>query len=82
MIQANGEETMTVKITVTDWQGKVQKEFNDELTVELNGMRQTLTPTKGVAEISISSDEPGEFQMKTSGLDRNAELKVVVSDVN
>lgn len=82
MIKSDGEDTLTVTITVTDWRGKVQKEYKDELTIELNGIRQTVSPTKGVAEITISSSEPGEFQMRTIGLDRNAELQVVVNDGN
>lgn len=80
VIKPDGEEVLTVTITITDWQGKVQSTFNEELSIELNGMKQTVKPTKGVAEITISSDESGEFLMKTTGLDRNAELKVVVSD--
>ncbi|MNW41262.1 hypothetical protein D3C74_183960 [compost metagenome] len=82
VIKPDGEEMLTVTITMTDLLGKVQSEFNEELDIELNGMKQTVKPTKGVAEITISSDEPGDFLMKTIGLDRNAELKVVVSDGN
>ncbi|MNC61446.1 hypothetical protein D3C75_1113880 [compost metagenome] len=82
VIKPDGEEMLTVTITMTDLQGKIQSDFNEELGLELNGMKQTVKPTKGVAEITISSDEPGNFLMKTIGLDRNAELKVVVSDGN
>ncbi len=81
-ITANGQDTMTVQITVTDWEGKVQKAFNEELVVELDGMRQKVKAAKGVAAITISSEEPGEFLLRTSGLDRNAELKVVIADAN
>lgn len=82
VIKSDGEEMLTVTITITDLQGKVQSTFNEELSIELNGIKQTVKPTKGVTEVTISSDEPGEFLMKTIGLDRNAELKVVVTDGN
>lgn len=82
VIKSDGEEVLTVTITITDWQGKIQSAFNEELNIELNGMKQTVKPIKGVAEVTVSSNEPGEFLMRTVGLDRNAELKVVVSDGN
>ncbi|WP_059040808.1 hypothetical protein [Paenibacillus rubinfantis] len=81
-IQADGEDTVTVKITVIDCQGQVQKEFNEEVAVELNGIRQTVKTAKGVAEVTISSEEPGVYALKTAGLDRNGDLKVVVVDGN
>lgn len=81
-IKPDGEDVLTVQVTVTDWQGKVQKAYNEELEVELNGMRQSLKLTKGTADITISSSEPGQFVLKTAGLDRNSELKVVVTDGN
>ncbi|MCK8487129.1 hypothetical protein M0651_08110 [Paenibacillus sp. MBLB2552] len=81
-IRADGEDTVTVTITVVDWQGQVQKEFNNEVAVELNGIRQTVKAAKGVAEVTISSDEPGAYALKTVGLDRNGDLKVVFVDGN
>ncbi|MBM6996814.1 hypothetical protein IM700_014250 [Paenibacillus sp. DXFW5] len=81
-IQGNGEDTVTVKITVVDWQGQVQKEFNGEVAVELNGIRQSVKAAKGVAEVTISSDEPGAYALKTVDLDRNGDIKVVVVDGN
>lgn len=79
-IQPDGEDVVTVKVFITDWQGEVINDFNDEVTLELNGMRQTIQALNGIAEITISSEELGEFKLKTVGLDRNAELKVVVVD--
>jgi len=81
-IRPDGQEAMTVTISVTDWQGTLQKDYSEELIVELGGMRQTIKPVKGIAEFTISSDEPGEFMMRTIDLDRNAQLKVVVTDAN
>lgn len=77
-IAADGEDTLTVQITVTDWQGKVAKDFDDEIALEMNGMSQSVKASKGTAEITISSEEPGEYILRTTNLDRNAEWKVVV----
>ncbi|RED40738.1 hypothetical protein [Paenibacillus sp. VMFN-D1] len=79
-IAATGEDTLSAQIIITDWEGNVQDEYNEVIQVELNGVLQSVKTEKGVAHITVTSDEPGAFVLKTHGLDRNAELKVVVAD--
>lgn len=79
-IRPDGEDVVTVKVLITDWKGEILGDFNKEVTLELNGMQQSVKAMNGIAEITISSEEPGDFKLKTAGLDRNAELKVVVVD--
>ncbi|WP_058301142.1 hypothetical protein [Gorillibacterium timonense] len=79
LIAPDGSDAMTIQATVTDWRGNVQKDYREELVLELNGMRHAVKVKEGVADLTISSDEPGEFRVRTVGMDRNAELKVVVT---
>ena len=54
---------------------------NDDLfQVDIAGISEMIIPTNGVGQVIFSSDEPGEFIIKTvnPGVD-NAEIKVVVS---
>jgi hypothetical protein len=80
VIAPDGSDIAIVTISVTDWQGAPQKDYNGNIIVEVNGQQQSVKVIKGAAEISISSEEPGEFWMRTIHMDRNAELKVVASD--
>lgn len=79
-IAATGEDTLTARITVADWEGNVLDNYNEVIQVELNGVRQPVKAEKGVVNITVTSEEPGAFVLKTHGLDRNVELKVVVTD--
>lgn len=80
IIAPNGIDVMTVKLQVSDWKDAPQEDFAEDVIIEVNGVQQTVKVTNGVAEISLSSNEPGEFIMRTVNLDRNAELRVVVTD--
>jgi len=79
-IEANGSDVLTVDLSITDWQGNIQEDFNEEVQLEMNGLQQNISVSKGRASLTISSEEPGEFRLSAFGLDRNAELKVVVTD--
>lgn len=79
-IIAGGTDTMTVEVVLTDWQGRTLEDEKAEISVDLNGVQQSVSVSKGRASLTVSSDEPGEFKLRTLGLDRNAELKVVVTD--
>ncbi|WP_410772188.1 hypothetical protein [Fontibacillus sp. BL9] len=79
-IVSDGAEILTVELTVTDWRGEIQEDFSEEVQLEMNDLQQSISVSKGQAAFTISSEEPGEFRLRTLGLDRNAELKVVVTD--
>lgn len=79
-ISANGSDMLLIELTILDWQGKPQEDFNEEVQLEMNGLQQSISLSKGRASLTVSSDEPGIFRLRTLGLDRNAELKVVVTD--
>ncbi|WP_435922500.1 hypothetical protein [Paenibacillus sp. DYY-L-2] len=79
-ISANGSDMLLIELTILDWQGKPQEDFHEEVQLEMNGIQQSISLSKGRASLTISSDEPGIFRLRTLGLDRNAELKVVVTD--
>lgn len=81
-IAANGSDTLTIQIIVSDWKNNVMKEYNELVLVEVNGVQRNVKTSGGIADITITSDEPGEFRVRTLGLDRNAELKVVVTNGN
>lgn len=53
---------------------------NENFQVDIAEIQEAVSPTNGVGQIIFSSDEPGEFIIKTvnPGVD-NAEIKVVVS---
>ncbi|WP_068613500.1 hypothetical protein [Paenibacillus tuaregi] len=80
-IPADGTEDLTVHITIHDWNGEVHRDYQEPISIEVAGIRQQVQSVKGTAEITISSEEPGEFKVRTLGLDRDAELKVVILDV-
>lgn len=79
-IAADGSDCLTIQVRVTDWQGQPQTSYNDEVMIDVNGMQQAIKLSKGLATFTLSSEEPGEFMVRTLKLDRNTELKVVVSD--
>lgn len=79
-IVAGGSDKMAVEVHLTDWQGEVLEDASESLIVDLNGLQQTVQVSKGKGSLVVSSDEPGEFQLRTMGLERNAQLKVVVVD--
>ncbi|MGN7356789.1 hypothetical protein ACTHPF_05440 [Paenibacillus sp. SAF-054] len=79
-ILSDGSDLVTVEVAVLNAQGELQKEFSKELTLELNGMTGQVPVKNGVAAVTISSDEPGVFLLRTVGLDQDAELKVVVTN--
>lgn len=79
-ILPDGSDLVTVEVAVLDLQGELQKDFNEELLLELNGMTQQVPAKNGIAIVTISSDEPGVFLLRTVSLDQNAELKVVVTN--
>ncbi|RCX16470.1 hypothetical protein DFP94_11290 [Fontibacillus phaseoli] len=81
-IESDGEDLMTLSLSVFDWEGRIQQSFNDQVLIDVNGIQQPVQVTKGKMEMTLSSEEPGEFWVRTVGLDRNAVLKVVVSDGN
>ncbi|MBD2867731.1 hypothetical protein [Paenibacillus arenilitoris] len=80
VIAPNGTDVMTVKVRVADWNDKPQGSYSENVIIEVNGLQQSVKAVGGVAELSLSSSEPGEFHLRTVNLDRNAEIKVVVSD--
>ncbi|WP_334075462.1 MULTISPECIES: hypothetical protein [Paenibacillus] len=79
-IAADGSDVLTVDLSITDWQGNIQEDFNEDVQLEMNGIQQAISVSKGKAALTVSSEEPGEFRLSTLGLDRNAGLKVVVTD--
>lgn len=79
-IVAGGSDKMAVEVHLTDWQGKDLEDASEQLIVDLNGLQRTVQVSKGKGSLVVSSDEPGEFLLQTVGLDRNAQLKVVVVD--
>ncbi|MEF2967476.1 hypothetical protein V3851_16740 [Paenibacillus sp. M1] len=81
-ILSNGNDIMTLKLNVLDWEGRLQQSFNDQVLVDVNGIEQYVQVTKGTAELTLSSEEPGEFLVRSVGMDKNAVLKVVVTDGN
>lgn len=79
-ILPDGSDMVTVEVAVLDLHGELQKDFHEELVLELNGMTRQVPAKNGIATVTISSDEPGVFLLRTLDLDQNAELKVVVSN--
>ncbi|MNH83618.1 hypothetical protein D3C87_451840 [compost metagenome] len=82
MITGDGKDVLTLQIAVFDWKNQLLREFNKPILVEVGGIQQQVKSSEGVAEITITSDESGEFRVRTLGLDRNSELKVVVKSGN
>ncbi|MFB9328614.1 hypothetical protein ACFFSY_21985 [Paenibacillus aurantiacus] len=77
----NGQDLVTIQAKLTDWQNNpITDPARQEIVLDINGARQTFKASKGEAVITISSDEPGEFLVRTINFDRNAELKVVATD--
>lgn len=81
-ITGDGKDVLTLQIVVSDWKGQPLHEYSEPLLVEVGGIQQQVKSSKGAAEITITSEESGEFRVRTLGLDRNAELKVVVNSGN
>ncbi len=56
-----------------------QSNFED-FQVEVAGVQEVISPVNGVAQLIFSSDEPGEFTIRTANPNvDNTEIKVVVS---
>lgn len=79
-ITNDGADTMTITVTLSDEQGQIQSAFNEEVQLEMNGMTQAVKLTEGVGTITVSSEEPGEFVLRTVGFERNSQMKVVITD--
>lgn len=79
-VSANGTDTITITVRMLNWRNVPQPDYKQELVVEVNGMKQTVALKKGLAELTISSEEPGEFVLRTVNMDRNSEIKVVFTD--
>lgn len=86
VIIADGSDMVILRASVIDIsnvsQDSAKAEVIQDITFELNGVQQTVPLIDGYAEISISSEEPGEYVIRTVNLDYNAELLVVAADVS
>jgi len=53
---------------------------NTDIILDVTGTQATVTPVNGIAEITFTSAEPGEYMIRTINLGvGNAETKVIVS---
>lgn len=77
-IVANGTDIATITAFIYDWLDVLQTDYKQDVIFEVNGIQQAVQPVKGVATVTLSSEEPGEFFVTTVNLDHNRSVKVVV----
>lgn len=78
ILESNGVDFITIKARVYDWKNTLHTMYSQEVVFEVNGLQQAVKARKGVAELTLSSEEPGEFVVRTTNFDQNGDVKVVV----
>ncbi|MCP8970053.1 hypothetical protein [Ectobacillus ponti] len=78
-IMANGTDTATITASIYDWQGVLQTSYKEEVLFEVNGMQLSVPPVKGAATMTFSSEESGEYYIRTRNLAQNRSVKVVAA---
>lgn len=81
VIAADGQDAVTIKLDLSD-AGDLSRfaDGGEDVIVEVNGMRQAVQGMDGVAVLTLTSEEPGEYLVRTVNLDSEETLKVVVKD--
>ncbi|WP_127529249.1 Ig-like domain-containing protein [Paenibacillus kobensis] len=81
VIAADGQDTVTIKLDLSDAEEFPRFADGDEdVIVEVNGLRQVVKGTDGIAVLTLTSEEPGEYFVRTVNLESEETLKVVVTD--
>ncbi|WP_163538328.1 hypothetical protein [Gracilibacillus sp. YIM 98692] len=65
-IPADGQTEATITAEIYNYLDEPQTEWEGDIIFEVEGQEQTVSTTNGQAEITFSSEEPGDFTIKTN----------------